>query len=338
MPKQCRTLNESQNMRCLKDALPASRYCYRHYPKRGMIYSLMAGMALGVILVFLIHFSPDRFLERYPVFYYLDRTPPQLKSLSPDVRRFKYVDRDLRVFQLQPAEGGSGVDWTRSRIELKRDLGGKTEIVPGKSAPYGGMLRFEAPAPLEEGNYFIEALLVDRAGHEIQIVDSFMAASGDLGVSVRRHPLYKDAAPETFQELTDLSAIAPEELMVYRIDVFHQAPQAAVLKNVKIQTEFPGPVLAMFEIGSSGTDREDPFPVTGKKFWKQKKFTDRKWIEIGQLDAHGMIAFAVLVKCSADRAVFHQALSFSGTYDYQSYQNSGTRHAGFWVPVKEESQ
>lgn len=332
---QCRTLNVSGNMRCRNSGVWGTYYCYRHYPKNGIIFGLLTGVFIGVAALSLLHFSLDHFLYRLPAFHYLDSTPPQMKTLSPDFRRLKGAAPDLKRFQINAEDTGSGMDWSKTRIHIKRNEGGSTEALPGRILSEKGMLRFEAAQDLKPGNYLIEAVLTDKAGRETPFLNSFTVEAGDLGFRVNRHLFKEDPDPERFRPLLEAARISGEGLWVYKLFIFHQARSEAVLKNLKIQAEFPGPVTGFYEIGSSGTDRVDPFPVQKPGFWKAKIFPDRKWFEIGELDAHGVIGFSVLVQCTAEDAEKHTAIPFSGTYEYQSYQHSGPRTIGIWVPAAE---
>jgi hypothetical protein len=343
--KQCNALAKTTKLGCKKYALPGSNYCFQHYPKREFVI----GMLISLLMPILFHEPLINLLTKIPILYYLDTVKPYISQTVPDFVADKSISPDINAIEIGYLELGSGLDNSRSKIELYMKSG-INYVLTQSSAGYGqtgdSTWVFELKEKLKYGQYRLDVSLVDKGSNRLDASYPFVIREADyIKVSTSYCPF------DTYKKKALFSGILEDErisfdkynLFVYTIGLSNGSSNA-VLKSINVNISTQSIIFAFEEIGKYKTEKCRSYAITeeaSRQFPTGHVFLSHRDVFIEEIGPSGWIGFALLVGemiDSKNESDVSQHIGIHGNYSCDAYGIQELRHINEWIPMNDNGE
>jgi len=343
--KQCNAFVKKTNAQCKNKSLFGSNYCFSHCPKKEAIFTIIVSFVLSVI------FSDPltHYLSKLPTLYFLDKNKPIIESIIPDIKKSPTVEKNTKAFKVKYSDKDSGLDLVNSYVNIKYKTGEEYKPVEGKFKKTNSELSFNVQKELEYGEYLFDALLVDKARNNAEILEKFVIKEkGGFSFGINCYKFEKYEHQDTFNTFFESEAGKDKEFTklfdfyVYIFNVFNLNSKV-ILKNAYLTINTGEIVFDIKEIKNyiaRGIKTFNPIETFNKELPIGHMFSSEGLLNIEEMAPHGLLGFAILVGVNKELprnlgGFKNKTLRINGVYSYDGYGVSEVKEIDVVLPIEE---
>jgi len=343
--KQCNAFVKKTNAQCKNKSLFGSNYCFSHYPKKEAIFTIIVSFVLSVI------FSDPltHYLSKLPTLYFLDKNKPIVESIIPDIKKSPTVEKNTKAFKVKYSDKDSGLDLVNSYVNIKYKTGEEYKPVEGKFEKTNSELSFNVQKELEYGEYLFDALLVDKARNNTEILEKFVIKEkGGLGFGINCYKFEKYEHQDTFNTFFESEAGKDKEFIklynfyVYIFNVFNPNSKV-ILKNAYLTINTGEIIFDIKEIRNylvRGIKTFNILETLNKELPAGHMFSSDGLLNIDEIAPQSLLGFAILVGVNKGLprnldGFKNKTLRINGVYSYDGYGVSELKEIDVVLPIEE---
>ncbi len=347
--KQCNAFVKKTDAQCKNKSLFGSSYCFFHYPKKEATLTILASSLIGLFLSVMFSEPLTRILSKCPILYFVDKNKPIIESTTPDIKKLSTLDKNTKVFKVIYSDKDSGLNFANSYVKITYKNGEGYRPVEGKLNKTNSEFSLNVEKELEYGEYLFEALLMDKAGNRVEILEKFVIEEkGGFSFGVNCYKFEKYEHQDTFNTFFESEAGKNEEFTklfdfyVYIFNAFNPNSKV-ILKNAYLTINTGETIFDIKEIRNylvRGIKTFNMLETLNKELPTGHMFSSDGLLNIDEMAPRGLLSFAILVGVNKKmhehlHSSKNETLRVDGVYSSEGYGVSELNEIDVMLPIKE---
>jgi hypothetical protein len=346
--KYCKAWVENINARCANKTKWGTSYCGLHYPKKKILTTLLeiflSGI-VGIILMLLLQDPLIQNLSKCPLLHWVDKNKPVIEKITPDIETSNAVDKNTKIFDILFYDKDSGIDLSKSYINVSIKGNNMYEHLGGKLDKTNSNLCFTLGKELKYGEYLLEVVLVDNAGNKNdKFKKNFVVREEDIlefSILYNNYEDYSDK--EIFQPFLDehKDLLADATLYIYYFNM-HNKANMVNLKDLCFTVDVPGVIYSWKEVRAVDVKGIKSYQIADTmnqlRYPNDQFCLSQEFVNIDNIGPHGFYEAAILVgkfkrMPELKSQNIWEGIEVYGNYVYEGYGSSEMRKIEFRLPI-----